>query len=137
MGSSNMQDGRCQSSHCPCLQLVWRCSALRGCGSLAYDTLCARSQDLKSGAQAQRLYTAVLVANGHHWDPAWPELPGSFSGGVLHSHEYRSPAAMVGKRVCVIGAGNSGARSPCPSLHSRAAMRAVWFLSQALQPSWR
>ena len=110
---------------------------MRGCGPCVRQPLCAHSQDLKSGAQAQRLYTAVLVANGHHWDPAWPELPGSFSGAVLHSHEYRSPAAMVGKRVCVIGAGNSGALLFSSSLHSWAAYACsapVCSVYWALQP---
>ena len=40
-------------------------------------------------------YRAVLVANGHHWDPRWPEppLPGSeeFAGEQMHVHSYREP----------------------------------------------
>jgi dimethylaniline monooxygenase (N-oxide forming) len=57
-------------------------------------------------------YRAVIVANGHHWDPAYPDppLPGAFNGRVLHSHDYVSPsepADLVGKRVVVVGIGNS------------------------------
>src|SRR4029077_17688114 len=37
-----------------------------------------------------RLYDALLVANGHHWNPRWPEppFPGSeaFAGEQLHAH---------------------------------------------------
>lgn len=57
----------------------------------------------------RRLYDAVLVANGHHWNPRWPEppLPGSFAGETIHSHEYRDPSQLAGRRVVVIGAGNS------------------------------
>ena len=79
------------------------------------------SQDLESGAVTQRQYASVLVANGHHWDPAWPQLPGSFSGELLHSHAYRSPRPLAGKRVLVIGAGNSGSPS---MIHSSACPQA-------------
>jgi cation diffusion facilitator CzcD-associated flavoprotein CzcO len=34
-------------------------------------------------------------------------LKDAFSGEYLHSSEYRGPARFLGKRVCVIGAGNS------------------------------
>jgi cation diffusion facilitator CzcD-associated flavoprotein CzcO len=57
-------------------------------------------------------YGAVIVANGHHWDPRWPEpaFPGAeeFAGEQLHAHEYREPDVLVGKRVLVLGIGNSG-----------------------------
>lgn len=57
-------------------------------------------------------YGAVIVANGHHWDPRWPEpaFPGAdeFEGEQLHAHEYREPDVLVGKRVLVLGIGNSG-----------------------------
>ncbi|MBS1844795.1 MAG: NAD(P)-binding domain-containing protein [Actinobacteria bacterium] len=56
-------------------------------------------------------YGAVLVANGHHWDPRWPEpaFPGSqnFEGEQIHAHEYREPELLRGKRVLVLGIGNS------------------------------
>jgi dimethylaniline monooxygenase (N-oxide forming) len=58
------------------------------------------------------LYQAVLVANGHHWDPKPPEppFPGQhgFTGAQLHSHAYREPdERFVGKSVLVLGIGNS------------------------------
>ncbi|HEX8689544.1 MAG TPA: NAD(P)-binding domain-containing protein [Solirubrobacterales bacterium] len=56
-------------------------------------------------------YRAVLVANGHHWNPRWPEppFPGSeqFEGEQIHAHHYREPEVLVGKRVLVLGIGNS------------------------------
>ncbi len=59
-----------------------------------------------------RQYDAVVVANGHHWDPRWPEppFPGSdtFSGEQIHSHSYTSESQLTGKRVVVVGMGNSG-----------------------------
>jgi dimethylaniline monooxygenase (N-oxide forming) len=63
------------------------------------------------GAATTHRYRAVLVANGHHWDPRWPEppFPGSdeFSGEQIHVHHYREPDVLVGKRVLVLGIGNS------------------------------
>jgi cation diffusion facilitator CzcD-associated flavoprotein CzcO len=58
-----------------------------------------------------RHYDHVLVANGHHWDPRWPEpaFPGSedFPGEQLHAHYYRTPEVFAGRRVVVLGIGNS------------------------------
>jgi cation diffusion facilitator CzcD-associated flavoprotein CzcO len=58
-----------------------------------------------------RDYDAVAVANGHHWDPRWPEpaFPGSdsFAGEQIHSHSYTDESQLVGKRVVIVGMGNS------------------------------
>jgi cation diffusion facilitator CzcD-associated flavoprotein CzcO len=60
------------------------------------------------GMGERRTYGAVVIANGHNWDPSVPELPGEFRGRALHSAEYRTPDIFTGKRVLVIGGGNSG-----------------------------
>ncbi len=64
-----------------------------------------------AGERSSERYRAVLVANGHHWDPRWPEppFPGSdgFAGEQMHVHHYREPEVLVGKRVLVLGIGNS------------------------------
>lgn len=54
-------------------------------------------------------YDAVVVANGHNWDPRLPEpgYPGTFSGVQLHSHDYRDPEVFRDRRVLVVGMGNS------------------------------
>src|SRR4051812_38202945 len=58
-----------------------------------------------------RLYDALLVANGHHWNPRWPEpqFPGAdaFEGEQMHAHSYVEPSIFEGKRVVVLGMGNS------------------------------
>jgi dimethylaniline monooxygenase (N-oxide forming) len=63
------------------------------------------------GEPTTNRYQAVLVANGHHWDPRWPEpsFPGAeeFSGEQIHVHHYREPDVLRGKRVLVLGIGNS------------------------------
>jgi flavin-binding monooxygenase-like protein len=64
-----------------------------------------------TGALRTGRYRAVLVANGHHWDPQYPEpaFPGAgtFTGEQIHSHHYRTPEPFTGKRVLVLGVGNS------------------------------
>ncbi len=56
----------------------------------------------------RRIYRGVIIANGHHWDPNWPRYPGEFAGTQLHSAQYRTYDILSGKRVLVVGAGNSG-----------------------------
>jgi cation diffusion facilitator CzcD-associated flavoprotein CzcO len=61
---------------------------------------------------ATRCYDVLVVANGHHWDPRWPEpaYPGTFAGQQMHSHSYNNPfdpIDMRDKRVLLVGAGNS------------------------------
>ena len=53
-------------------------------------------------------YGGVVIANGHNWDPHWPVMSGEFHGRQLHSAEYKTPDLLAGKRVLVVGAGNSG-----------------------------
>jgi cation diffusion facilitator CzcD-associated flavoprotein CzcO len=55
-------------------------------------------------------FDALLVCNGHHWDPRCPDFPGSFDGPQIHSHDYIDPSDPLdlhGKRVLVVGIGNS------------------------------
>ena len=54
-------------------------------------------------------YDAILVANGHHWDPRWPEpaFSGHFDGQQIHAHSYENSDILRGKRVVVVGMGNS------------------------------
>ncbi len=61
---------------------------------------------LTSGEERQ--YRGVVIANGHNWDPRLPEYPGEFAGSVFHSSEYKTPDVLHGKRVLVVGGGNSG-----------------------------
>lgn len=62
-----------------------------------------------SGEEEERTYGTLLVANGHHWDPLVPDppFPGSFAGRELHAHHYKSSDELRGKRVVVVGMGNS------------------------------
>ena len=68
-------------------------------------------RELDTGSTGEHVYDAVLVANGHHWDARWPEppFPGQdrFEGEQLHVHDYREADILRGRRVLVLGIGNS------------------------------
>lgn len=55
----------------------------------------------------RRIYGGVVIANGHHWDRRMPRYAGTFAGQMIHSKDYKTPDLLVGKRVLVIGGGNS------------------------------
>jgi hypothetical protein len=59
-----------------------------------------------------RTYDVLVVANGHHWDPRYPDFPGEFDGETIHSHHYidpTDPLELTGRRILVVGLGNSAA----------------------------
>uniref|UniRef100_A0A8C0LU09 Flavin-containing monooxygenase n=1 Tax=Canis lupus familiaris TaxID=9615 RepID=A0A8C0LU09_CANLF len=64
------------------------------------------------GKQEHAVFDAVMVCTGHFLNPHLPleSFPGihNFTGQILHSQEYRSPEGFQGKRVLVIGLGNTG-----------------------------
>jgi dimethylaniline monooxygenase (N-oxide forming) len=74
-------------------------------------TVRSRNEHGEPSEPEERTYDNVVVANGHHWDPRWPEpsYPGAetFPGDQLHAHYYRTPDVLAGKRVLVLGIGNS------------------------------
>ncbi|HMS08113.1 MAG TPA: ArsO family NAD(P)H-dependent flavin-containing monooxygenase [Pyrinomonadaceae bacterium] len=55
---------------------------------------------------------AIVSATGTWQKPYTPDYPGreQFSGVQIHSAHYESPDAFAGKRVLIIGGGNSGAQ---------------------------
>lgn len=68
---------------------------------------------LETGEERTARYGAVLVASGHHWRPSCPELPGRFAGLQMHSSRYRTPDPVKGRRVLVVGIGNSACDISC------------------------
>jgi dimethylaniline monooxygenase (N-oxide forming) len=63
-------------------------------------------------------FDLLAVANGHHWDPRGPTPPppGQFDGIQFHSHHYvdeGEPHQLRGKRVVVVGFGNSAMDIAC------------------------
>ncbi len=86
--------------------------------------------DVRTSDGEARRYGAVVVANGHHWNPRWPEpaFPGSesFEGQQMHSHSYEEEAQIAGKDVVVLGMGNSAMDIAVDaSYHSKSTILAV------------
>ncbi|WP_436762887.1 SDR family NAD(P)-dependent oxidoreductase [Streptosporangium sp. V21-05] len=81
----------------------------------------------------------LVVANGHNHEPRLPEppYPGTFTGTESHAHDYVTPAGLAGKRVLVVGTGNS-AMDIAAELAGHAsavllsARRGVWVLPKRL-----
>ena len=70
-----------------------------------------------SDGEVQR-FDALVVCNGHHWDPSFPDppFPGRFDGLAIHAHDYIDPTEPIdfkGKRVLVVGIGNTGVDIAC------------------------
>ena len=60
---------------------------------------------LSSGAK--EIFDYLVVCNGHHWNPRKPSYPGEFTGRIIHSHDFKNNRGYEGKKVLVIGGGNS------------------------------
>lgn len=94
----------------------------------------------RHGEQAggeRRLYKGLIVCNGHHWDRRFPNYPGTFTGEVIHSKDYKSPDQLRGKRVLVIGGGNSGCDIAAEAARvgtscDLSLRHGVWFLPKTL-----
>jgi hypothetical protein len=65
-------------------------------------------------------YAALVCATGTNWHAALPQYPGTFAGELRHSNTYRSRSEFAGKRVLVIGAGNSGVDIACDAAQAAA-----------------
>jgi cation diffusion facilitator CzcD-associated flavoprotein CzcO len=65
---------------------------------------------VRGGAPKTLRYAGVAVANGHNWAPRRPSFEGlaDYRGTVLHASAYKEAAQLRGRRVLVIGAGNTG-----------------------------
>jgi cation diffusion facilitator CzcD-associated flavoprotein CzcO len=85
---------------------------------IRFETPVAKAQRAADGTWAittaagdSERYDALLVANGHHWDARWPEpaFPGADTTRIeqIHAHDYKDESQLEGKRVVVVGMGNS------------------------------
>lgn len=69
-----------------------------------------------------RWYAGVVLANGTLAEPNIPSFPGTFTGDLLHTSAYKSPSQLTGKRVLLIGAGNSGCDIAVDAVHHAASI---------------
>ncbi len=71
----------------------------------------------KSGQQQTRVFAGVLIANGTLHTPFRPALPGEFAGELLHSADYKRPDIFRGRRVLIVGGGNSACDIAVDAVH--------------------
>lgn len=77
------------------------------CNQLDDDTWEVEWKDSNTEQKHLNIFDGLVVCNGHHHKPRYPEYPGDFSGELIHSHEFKSAKPFKDKRVLVIGGGNS------------------------------
>ncbi|SEI81720.1 flavin-containing monooxygenase [Demequina mangrovi] len=63
-------------------------------------------------------HAQVIVASGVQWIPQIIDIPGDYSGEIRHTVTYRSAAELEGRRVLIVGGGNSGADIACDAARS-------------------
>ncbi len=71
----------------------------------------------QDGQQTEAIYAGVLIANGTLSEPNMPQFPGQFDGELIHASQYRHPEQFSGKRVLIVGAGNSGCDIAVDAVH--------------------
>ena len=76
----------------------------------------------RNGEQREWHFKGVLIANGTLHTPNLPRLPGDFSGELLHSNVYKSADIFAGKRVLVVGCGNSACDIAVDAVHRAASV---------------
>ncbi|MDE0547355.1 NAD(P)/FAD-dependent oxidoreductase [Microbacterium sp. C7(2022)] len=73
------------------------------------------------GEISQR-YTGVILANGTLAEPHIPTFRGEFAGEIMHTSAYKRATQLTGKRVLIIGAGNSGCDIAVDAVHHAASV---------------
>jgi thioredoxin reductase len=74
--------------------------------------------DSADGTTHSAEFKGVVIANGTLAEPNMPEFKGQFDGELLHTSAYKSADQFRGKRVLVVGAGNSGCDIAVDAVHA-------------------
>lgn len=77
----------------------------------------SRSAEVDAGE-----FSAVVIANGTLSEPNIPRFTGEFSGEIRHTSQYKYPGELAGKRVLVVGGGNSGCDIAVDAVHHAASV---------------
>jgi cation diffusion facilitator CzcD-associated flavoprotein CzcO len=83
----------------------------------APDTLWRVTTQTGDAAPETALYKGVVIANGTLAEPNRPRFEGAFSGEVWHTAQYKAATQLTGKRVLIVGAGNSGCDIAVDAVH--------------------
>lgn len=76
-----------------------------------------------AGERCTEIFRGVLLANGTLSEPNIPKFEGEFTGEILHAAQYKSADIFEGKRVLVVGAGNSGCDIVVDAVHRAASVQ--------------
>jgi cation diffusion facilitator CzcD-associated flavoprotein CzcO len=68
----------------------------------------AALRDLEADTVTEERYAGVVSASGNFWSPNLPEVAGAWDGEAYHSQEYERLEQLRGRRVLIVGAGNTG-----------------------------
>ncbi|WP_420409661.1 flavin-containing monooxygenase [Hoeflea sp.] len=68
---------------------------------------CWKIEAVRDGQSHVHTAEQLIVCSGHHREPVLPDLPGGFDGEQIHSVRYKKAQDFAGKRVLVVGGGNS------------------------------
>ena len=85
--------------------------------SAAPDTLWRLTTQTGDAAPETAEYKGVVIANGTLAEPNMPSFQGHFSGELWHTARYKSAQQFSGKRVLIVGAGNSGCDIAVDAVH--------------------
>ncbi|GFO26102.1 dimethylaniline monooxygenase [n-oxide-forming] [Plakobranchus ocellatus] len=99
--------------------------------------------DDTSNAIFDDLFDGVMVCSGHHSVPYIPHIPGlpEFRGEVMHSRFYKESSPFVGKKVVILGMGNSAVDIACDLAKSAekvylSSRRGAWIVPRTSFWGW-
>lgn len=67
-------------------------------------------------------YSGVIIATGTLAEPNTPAFEGEFAGELMHTSAYKDASQLDGKRVLIVGAGNSGCDIAVDAVHHAASV---------------
>jgi len=70
----------------------------------------------------QQRHDGVILANGTLAEPNVPTFPGRFAGEIMHTSAYKDPSQLTGRRVLIVGSGNSGCDIAVDAVHHAASV---------------
>lgn len=105
------------------IQFSTRVLHIDSTGTTAAPCWRVKYQGAQDATPQVREYSAVVCASGITWDPILPEFATgasaqAFHGEIMHSVKYQNADLFRGKRVLVVGAGNSGCDIACDAGHA-------------------
>jgi hypothetical protein len=85
------------------------------------------------GDERTERFRGVVIATGTLSEPSIPELEGEFTGELMHTSAYKDPEIFKGRRVLIVGAGNSGCDIAVDAVHQAASVdmsvrSGYWFI---------